>query len=276
MKILLELAYDGAGYNGWQSQASRKHITVQEVVEDALEKVSHQRIRTLASGRTDAGVHALCQPVQFITNSTIPPERYKQALNSHLPEDIRVLKSRQVSENFHAIASVCTKTYLYRILRTEDPDVFRRKRIWHFAYALSMDSMRQAATLLQGTHDFRAFCSSRTDAKSFVRTVQEVSVEHCGDEVHIRVTGNGFLHNMVRIMVGTITEIGQGRMTLASLESALSTGCRTQAGPTAPAAGLYLESVLYDPAVLQVNPDRNEGTSESRGNECQTNRKTNL
>ena len=270
MKILLELAYEGTGYNGWQSQASSGHSTVQEALEDALEQVTGQRIRTLASGRTDAGVHALCQPVQFITDRTIPPERYKPALNSYLPDDIRILRSRQVSDDFHAIASVCTKTYLYRILRAEDPDVFRRKRIWHLPYALSMDSMRQAASLMEGTHDFRAFCSSRTDVKMFIRTVKEVSVGCCGDETHIRVTGNGFLHNMVRIMVGTITEIGQGRMTLSTLQSALATGDRTQAGPTAPAAGLYLESVLYDPVLLQVNQAQTGcAGSSGRGDEKQ-------
>lgn len=246
MKILLRLSYDGQRYAGWQVQPNCWKPTLQQMLEEALEKVLLRPVRTLASGRTDAGVHALDQAVTFSTDAAIPECRWPLVLNPLLPEDMVVLSSSSVDENFHVMYDVVKKTYRYQIHLGVVPDVFQRGRCLEYRHPLDVTRMRKAADLMIGTHDFQAFCSANSSARHFVRTVQSIELNRSEDNIIIDVTGQGFLYNMVRIMVGTLLEVSERRLSLAQVTEAITSGKRELAGRTAKAAGLFLAQVEYE------------------------------
>lgn len=242
-RIKLTVAYDGTDYCGWQIQPNG--ITVEEVLNRALSRLTREEIRVTGASRTDAGVHARGNVAVFDTSSSIPAERFAYAVNALLPEDIAVVSSEEVPESWHPRYQTSVKTYEYRILNREMPDPLRRKYTWHVSFPLDIDKMREAAEYLKGEHDFRSFCSIHTGAKTTVRTVYALDIEKTGDEIVIRISGNGFLYNMVRIIAGTLTEAGRGFRTPDSVKKILEAEEREKAGITAPPQGLVLDSIRY-------------------------------
>lgn len=237
-RIMLTVAYDGTNYHGWQIQ--KNGITIEEVLNEKLSELLKEPIAVIGASRTDSGVHAMGNLAVFDTTSRIPAEKFTYALNQRLPEDIRIQDSKQVADDFHPRHCESKKIYEYRILNRKIP--LPQKRLYaHFTYYdLNVERMKEAAACLVGEHDFAAFCSAGAQVESTVRTIYSVDVEKQGEEIVIRVCGNGFLYNMVRIIAGTLMEIGQDRMNIEQLVEALETGDRSFAGPTAPACGLTL------------------------------------
>lgn len=246
MKIMLTLSYDGTAYCGWQTQ--KNGLSIQQVLEETLEKITGEKIKITGSGRTDAGVHAKGQTASFETNCTIPPEKYLKALNSLLPNDIRVIKSQKASEDFDARKSAKRKTYAYTFYlgETENPLVDR--------YALFLEKtpdislMQECLDLILGEKDFKCFKASGSGAKTTVRTIYSASVtEEKGNptKLVLRVTGNGFLYNMVRTLSGTVLDYAYKKKDKSNIEEMLKTGNRKLCGKTLPAKGLCLESVEY-------------------------------
>ncbi len=237
-RIMLTVAYDGTNYHGWQIQ--KNGITIEEVLNKALSDLLREPIEVIGASRTDSGVHAMGNLAVFDTTSKIPAEKFTYALNQRLPEDIRIQESKRVADDFHPRHCESKKTYEYRILNRKIP--LPQKRLYaHFTYYdLDVEKMQEAADCLVGEHDFAAFCSAGAQVENTVRTIYSVEVEKQGEEIVIRVCGNGFLYNMVRIIAGTLMEIGQDRLTKEQLVQALKSGDRALAGPTAPACGLTL------------------------------------
>ncbi len=242
-RIKLTIAYDGTDYCGWQIQPNG--ITVEEVLDRALSRLTGEDIRVTGASRTDAGVHAMGNVAVFDTCSTIPAERFACAVNSLLPEDIVAVTSAEVPQDWHPRYKSSVKTYEYRILNREIPDPLRRKYTWHVSFPLDLDKMRAAAEYLKGEHDFLSFCSIHTGARTTVRTIHALDIEKDGDEILLRVKGNGFLYNMVRIIAGTLTEVGRGFRTPEDVKKILSAKDRERAGATAPSRGLTLISIEY-------------------------------
>ncbi|MEB3103476.1 tRNA pseudouridine(38-40) synthase TruA [Ferviditalea candida] len=243
--ICLVISYDGTYYCGFQSQPHRN--TVQDKLEDALEKLTGEQIKVHSSGRTDTGVHARAQVINFITESSIPIERWGLAMNVRLPEDIRVIQSREVPLDFHSRKSAKRKTYRYTINIDRNPDVFQRHYQLHHYRPLNLDNMESALQYLIGEHDFKSFCTVRTDKNVFVRTIYDARMIRESDTVvHIMITGNGFLYNMVRIIIGTLLQIGEGKRKSIDMLEILHARDRSKAGPKAPAHGLMLWEVSYD------------------------------
>lgn len=242
-RIMLRVAYDGTNYHGWQLQPNV--ITVESVLNEALSGLFKEEIRVIGASRTDTGVHALGNIAVFDTNARMPAEKVSYALNQRLPEDIRIQSSVEVSQDFHPRHQNSKKTYEYKILNCEFPmPVYRLYS--HFTYVkLDVEKMRQAASYLVGEHDFKSFCSVNTVAETTVRTIYDISVDKLGDMISIRVTGSGFLYNMVRIIAGTLMEAGRGNIAPESMKDILKALDRTKAGPTAPACGLTLVSYEY-------------------------------
>ena len=244
------LAYDGANFAGYQVQPGKR--TVQLEVEQALNKIHKgESIRIAASGRTDAGVHARGQVIHFDSHLQIPGERWKKALNAMLPEDISILDVSEVDKDFHARFQSVRKEYRYRISLKSERDPFLRHYAYHYPFPLNLDAMKEAARYLMGTHDFSSFCSAKTEVVDKVRTVEEIIFTSTDDELVIQFIGNGFLYNMVRIMTGTLLEVGSGRKAPAEMERILAARDRVQAGKTAPGHGLYLWKVDY---AITTNP----------------------
>lgn len=243
-RILLTLSYDGTGYAGWQRQANA--LAVQEVLEKALHRATGEAMGVTGASRTDAGVHALGQAAHFDTSCSIPPEKFSFVLNTMLPPDIRVLFSRQVPNDFHARFSAKGKTYTYRIHNAPHASALMRSMSAHVPVPLDEAAMDEAAQLIVGTHDFAAFQASGGTAKTTLRTITLAHVMRQGQAVVLVVSGNAFLYNMVRILAGTLIEIGQGALEASSLSKAIETGNRLLLGPTAPARGLELTEVMYD------------------------------
>ena len=243
MKIKLTISYDGTNYAGYQVQDNA--VTVQSVLELALENLTGEKVNTVASGRTDAGVHALGQVVSFDTNSTIPPEKFYKALNLYLPDDVKALQSVQVSDDFNARYSAKTKTYTYSLYVAETPIPLKERFAVRIPKTVDFSLLKTGAKILVGEHDFKCMCSTGSSVNTTVRTVYSVDVLRFSDEVKIVVKGNGFLYNMVRIMVGTLIQIGLKEKTLDDLKIALKTGDRTLVGKTFPAKGLCLTEVEY-------------------------------
>ncbi len=244
-RIALLLAYDGTDFFGYQVQPNRR--TVQGVIEEALTKIHKgERIRVYSSGRTDTGVHARSQVVHFDSPLQLHDQQWKKALNSLLPEDVRVLNAAYAPSDFHARFDCKEREYRYRLLRSEEPDVFRRRYTYHFPHPLSIDAMKEAARYLVGTHDFSSFCSANASVEDKVRTIYEINLFEEDDELVFQLRGNGFLHNMVRIIVGTLLEVGVGKRTPENVKSILLKKDRTLAGKTAPGHGLYLWAVRYE------------------------------
>jgi tRNA pseudouridine38-40 synthase len=247
--IKLTLAYDGTNYAGWQRQADK--ATIQETIETALEKIVGVATHVAASGRTDAGVHALAQVASFDTTSALSPHELQKALNAHLPRDIAVVTAEEAKYRFHARKDAVRKRYRYVIVNSRTHDVFRRNYAWHYCYGkLDAATMDRAARHWLGKHDFRSFESRWPQRSSSVRTILDVACRRLPPPeekiIHFEVEADGFLYNMVRTMVGTLIEVGRGRRDEAWAGEILTAGDRRRAGMKVPAAGLFLVSVGYE------------------------------
>lgn len=241
--IRLDLCYDGTRYSGWQRQKVHDN-TIQGKIETALSRILDEPIEISASGRTDTGVHARGQVANFHTGSDMDCGELLALLRKYLPEDIGVYSCREVSPRFHARLNALEKTYQYRLWNSAGPCVFERRFVTEYPEALDVQAMDAAAQLLVGTHDFSAFCANKKMKKSTVRTIKAFRVERAGEEIRFTVTGNGFLHNMVRILVGTLIEIGRGERSAGTIPE-LFGGRREDAGFLAPGKGLCLMEVRY-------------------------------
>ncbi len=241
--IRLDVCYDGTRYNGWQRQTSHDN-TIQGKLETALSRILGEPIEISASGRTDTGVHARGQVVNFHTGAAMDCAELLAQLRRYLPEDIGIYSCREVSPRFHARLNALEKTYQYRLWNSERPCVFERRYVAELPEKLDVERMNAAAQLFLGTHDFSAFCANKKMKKSTVRTIKAFTVERVGEEIRFTVTGNGFLHNMVRILVGTLIEVGRGEREMESIRS-LFGAKREQAGFLAPGKGLCLMEVRY-------------------------------
>ena len=242
-RIMLTIAYDGAAYCGFQIQ--KNGITVQEVVVRALSEWLEEDIKIIGASRTDAGVSARGNVAVFDTETKIPGEKYAFGLNTRLPEDIRIQGSLEVSEEFHPRFTKTIKTYKYRILNRTFPDPILRNNHYFCYFKLDHESMQKAAEDLIGEHDFASFAAPGHESASTVRTIYNCTVTKKGDVITITVTGNGFLYNMVRIIAGTLLEIGKGNLDPDCIKEILNAKNREAAGPTAPACGLTLERIDY-------------------------------
>ncbi|MCM1104838.1 MAG: tRNA pseudouridine(38-40) synthase TruA [Clostridium sp.] len=270
-RIFLSVAYDGTNYHGWQFQPGA--VTIEGELNRALSELLQEKIQVIGASRTDAGVHALCNAAVFDTTARIPAEKFAYALNQRLPEDIRVRESKEAASDFHPRHVQSRKTYEYRIYNARFP--MPAKRLYSFfTYAkLDVEAMARAGALLEGEHDFKSFCSVNTQAKTTIRTIYRVEVwreradgilpgdrESFGpkgsyqgnsedSDIVIRVTGNGFLYNMVRIIAGTLLEVGQGKRKPEEITAILKARDRSAAGSTAPACGLTLTAYEFEECV---------------------------
>ncbi|SDE57642.1 tRNA pseudouridine38-40 synthase [Paenibacillus sp. UNCCL117] len=249
--LCVTVCYDGAGYCGFQTQPGLN--TVQHQLEQAIRLLTGEEVKIHASGRTDAGVHARGQVFHFHTGAKIPLDRWAMALNGRLPHDIRIWDVREVPLEFHARRWAKRKTYRYTIRSGKYFDPMTRHMEFYHPTALNLDAMRQALTYIEGEHDFTSFCSIRTNAVSHVRTIYEARLELAEKDEHLRssvihiyLTGNGFLYNMVRIIVGTLLQIGEGKRDASEMKRILEAQSRAAAGPTAMAHGLMLWEVFYE------------------------------
>ncbi len=238
-RIMLIVSYDGTAYNGWALQASTPN-TIEGELNRAIERLTGKQVQVIGASRTDAGVHAYGNVAVFDTNSTIPGDRFIYALNRVLPEDIRIVESREVSVDFHPRHCNTEKTYEYRIINTDIMCPTKRLYACHFGMPLDAGIMDEAGKYLVGEHDFTSFCNVESQAVSRIRTIIDVHVTRKGDEVVISVTGTGFLYNMVRIIAGTLMQIGRGKGKPSDIKDMLEKKDRSAAGPTAPAQGLFL------------------------------------
>lgn len=243
MRVRLIIAYDGTNYHGWQIQ--KNAITVEEILQQALCDLLQEPIELVGASRTDAGVHARGNVAVFDTHTRIPAEKIAIAVNQRLPEDIRVMQSEEVEEQFHPRYAESEKTYEYHISNV--PIQLPTRRLYsYFVYLpLDVEKMQEAAKLFVGEHDFAGFCSAKSQVQTTVRTIYDCQVEKEGDEICIRVRGNGFLYNMVRIIAGTLVEVGLDRRKLSTVSQAIEKADRSLAGPTAPPEGLTLIKIEY-------------------------------
>lgn len=241
--LRLDICYDGTRYRGWQ-RLPGKDDTIQGKLETVLSRILGEPIEISGSGRTDAGVHARRQVANFHCESTMAAPEILENLRRYLPEDIGIYSCRDVSERFHARLNAKEKTYCYRVWNSEMPCVFDRRFVAVMPETLDISAMEQAARYLMGQHDFAAFCGNAKMKKSTVRYIRDLTVTRQGNEVRITVTGNGFLHNMVRILVGTLVEVGRGEREPDSIPQ-LFGGKRAEAGFLAPPQGLCLMEVYY-------------------------------
>lgn len=241
--LRLDLCYDGTRYRGWQ-RLPGKDDTIQGKLETTLSRILGEQIEVSGSGRTDAGVHAKRQVANFHCESLMSAEEILVQLRRYLPEDIGIYSCREVSQRFHARLNAREKTYCYRIWNSDAPCVFQRRYVTVMPEPLNLQDMRQAADLLCGEHDFSAFCGNAKMKKSTVRFLRSIQIEQKGEEIQLCFTGNGFLHNMVRILVGTLVEVGRGERSIQSIPT-LFGGKRAEAGFLAPPQGLCLEEVMY-------------------------------
>ena len=238
-RIFLTVQYDGANYNGWQKQ--KDGTSIQGEIESAVFEVTGEIVDVEGSGRTDAGVSAIAQVAHFDTESKIDAKRFAKALNTKLPDDISVLESKECKK--HARFDVKKKTYIYQLYTSETRQPIIERTMGRVSFNLDIDKMKEEAKSFVGTHNFKSFCSTETQAKEFVRTIYEFKVSRHGELYWFEVTGSGFLYNMVRIMVGTLVEIGMGKdLKIAEIIKAEN---RTKAGKTMPAHGLMLKKVVY-------------------------------
>lgn len=238
------IAYDGTRYKGWQNQKSTDN-TIQGKLNSIFTRLEGEEVVVQGSGRTDAGVHARGQVANVHLSVEMPVGEIQDYVNLYLPEDIGVIKMEEVPERFHARLSAVKKTYCYRIFNSSTPNVFERKWMHTIEDELDVDAMQRAGGYLIGTHDFVAFCRNPSKKKSTVRTIYSLEVMRKGEEVDIVICGNGFLHNMVRIVAGTLAEVGTGEREASELKKILEEGIRENAGAMLPAKGLILQSVEY-------------------------------
>ena len=240
-KLIVE--YDGTAYCGWQRQINGP--SVQQELEEALERLTHEKVCVVGSSRTDAGVHALGLCAHFDSATRIPADKLAFALNTMLPADIRIRESGPAPEGFHARFAACGKVYSYTFFNARHANAIGRHCSAHVPLLLDEEKMHEEAQALLGTHDFAAFAASGSVVKSTVRTIYRAQVRRSGDYVTLTVLGNGFLYNMVRIIAGTLMEVGTGKRESGAIARAIETGDRLALGQTAPAQGLTLQRVLY-------------------------------
>ena len=244
MRVKLVVAYDGTDYSGWQVQPNG--ITVEEVLNRELSRLLKEEITVTGASRTDSGVHSLGNVAVFDTDTRMPAEKISYAINQRLPEDIVVQDSCEVPEDFHPRFAASQKTYEYKILNRKFPMPTLRRDTLFYCHPLDEGRMRQGAQFLVGTHDFTSFSSVKAQTNTFVRTVYELTVERTEDDIiHIRITGNGFLYNMVRIIAGTLLLVGAGKLEPEDVGRILAAKDRGAAGPTAPAHGLTMIGITY-------------------------------
>ncbi len=238
------VAYDGTRYKGWQNQKTTD-ATIQGKLEKILEKMTGRPIQIIGSGRTDAGVHAKGQTANFYLKDSYDEEELLEMFNQYLPEDIAALSVKEAGERFHSRFSAIGKIYRYRIHTGKIPEVFERKYVYSYNRPLDVERMKEAAEHMIGTKDFAAFCGNRHMKKSTVRSVYEIRFQETEEELQIIYNGNGFLQNMVRIMTGTLIEVGEGKKKPEDIPSIIASKNRERAGFTAPAQGLTLMEVKY-------------------------------
>ncbi len=243
MRVCLTVAYDGTDYHGWQIKPNG--ITIESVLHQALSDLLGEDILLIGASRTDAGVHALGNVAVFDTDTRMPAEKIAYALNQRLPGDIVAQDSKEVAADFHPRHCLSQKTYEYRILNRRFREPLKRRYTYFYHYALDVDKMQRAARFLVGEHDFKSFCSIHAEVETTVRTIYTLDVKKAGDEVTIRVCGNGFLYNMVRIVAGTLIEVGNGRLPVEQIDEILAAQDRSAAGPTAPACGLTMVGIEF-------------------------------
>lgn len=243
--IRLLLQYEGTRYQGWQRQTSSDN-TIQGKMEVLLSKMCGSPIEIQASGRTDAGVHAMGQVANFHTDSDMSVEEMLDYINTYLPEDIAVVDVREAAPRFHSRLNASGKCYCYRIINSDIPNVFWRRYALEIPDELDVEAMEQAAAILCGEHDFKSFTSAKKGKKSTVRRIDRIAIERQGDLLTFTFEGNGFLHHMVRILMGTLLEVGTGKRTSESMTDILEAKSRESAGALVPAKGLTLMEVYYE------------------------------
>ena len=243
-RVKLTVAYDGTNYCGWQIQPNG--VTIEEKLNQAICKLTGEEITVIGASRTDSGVHALGNVAVFDTNSSIPPERFSYALNQRLPEDIVIVKSEEVPLEWHPRYQDTLKTYEYHIINSRVAIPTKRLYNCFISFPLDVEKMRQGAAYIVGEHDFASFCCIRTKAKTTVRTVTDLQIVQNGEEITIRITGNGFLYNMVRIIAGVLIRVGRGFYEPEKVKELLDGVERTQEAITAPPQGLYLIEIQYE------------------------------
>lgn len=241
--IKLTIEYDGSRYYGWQSQPNV--ITIQEEIEKALKKITKEDITIFGSGRTDKGVHALGQVANFITNSKIEASKFMLALNSLLPKDIVIINSEEVHKDFHARFSAIGKQYEYRIYNSKIRSPINKNFSYHVYYNLDLEKIIEASKYFEITSDFSAFMASNSTVKDTIRTIYKLTIRKENNFLIVNITGNGFLYNMVRIIVGTLIDTGRGKIAVEDIPEIIKNTDRKKAGHTAPPQGLYLKEVYY-------------------------------
>jgi len=241
--IKLTIEYDGKDFNGWQKQSTK--LNIQGEIERAIQDITGEEVELIASGRTDAGVHALGQVANFKINSNIPVEKFPIALNTKIKRSIRILEAEEVEERFHSRYNCKKKTYRYIINNSENGTAIYRNLEYNFSQKLYLEKMQEAVKFFLGEHDFKGFKASGTSSKSSVRTVYDAQVYKKDDRVIIELTGNGFLYNMVRIISGTLVDVGTGKILPEQIPGIIESKDRTRAGKTLPPQGLYLVKVEY-------------------------------
>lgn len=241
IKLIIE--YDGKKFGGWQKQPSK--LNIQGEIEQAIKEITGETVELNASGRTDAGVHSLGQTANFKTNSKIELEKIPVAINSKLKQSIRIISAEEVDENFHARYSCKGKKYRYVINNSKYGSAIYRDLEYHIPMKLNAKKMAEAAKYFEGEHDFKGFKASGTSSKSSVRTIYKAEVKEDGDRIIIELEGNGFLYNMVRIISGTLVEVGLGKIKPEEIPNIIESKDRSKAGKTLPAQGLYLVEVYY-------------------------------
>ena len=253
-KIKLLIEYDGTAYHGWQIQ--KDNTTIQGVLEEILSKITNERTRVISASRTDAGVHALCQVVAFKTQTNLSPDIIKRALNSNLPADIRIIESTEVDISFHPQRDALKKSYVYFIANQPYSSPFLYRYTWHIPYRLNISLMKDASGLLIGKKDFSSFMGSGSNVKNRVREIYNIEIERSkkagligfsiyGNFIKIRIEANGFLKHMVRNIVGTLVDVGRGKISIEKMQEIISSKDRRLAGRTAPAHALFLEKIIY-------------------------------
>ncbi len=241
--IKLTIEYDGKEFNGWQKQPNK--LNIQGEIERAIEEITGEQVDLYGSGRTDAGVHSLGQVANFKTNSKLPIEKVAIAINSKLKKSIRIKKAEEVSENFHSRYNCHKKKYRYIINNSSQGSAIYRGLEYHVSQKLNVEEMKKAIKFFEGEHDFKAFKSSGTSSKSSVRTIYNAELKQNGERIIIELTGNGFLYNMVRIISGTLLEVGLGNIKAEDIPNIIENKDRKMAGKTLPPHGLYLVEVMY-------------------------------
>lgn len=243
-RVKLVVAYDGTNYCGWQVQPNA--VTVEGILNKKLSDLLKEDIKVIGASRTDSGVHALGNVAVFDTEARMPAEKFSYALNQRLPEDIRIQHSEEVPLDFHPRYCKCWKEYEYRIFNAEFANPMERLYSYFVYRKLDIEKMKEAASYLVGEHDFKSFCSTATQTETTVRTIFSIDIHREDKVINIKVRGNGFLYNMVRIIVGTLVQVGLGLHEPSHVQEMLEAKDRTVAGPTAPACGLRLNEIFYD------------------------------